>query len=39
MNFIRSLKHKAGLAPDHWSPNFQAFRYVTESFGDPQPHA
>ncbi len=37
MNFIRSLKQKAGLAPDHWSPSFQAFRYSTESFGDPQP--
>jgi AMMECR1 domain-containing protein len=39
VNFIRSLKHKAGFAPDHWSPSFQAFRYSTESFGDPQHHA
>lgn len=39
LNFIRSLKRKAGLAADHWSPNFQAYRYVTESFGDPQSHA
>ena len=34
LSFIRHLKHKAGLPPDHWSPNFEAFRYVTESFGD-----
>jgi AmmeMemoRadiSam system protein A len=39
MNFIRNLKRKAGLAPDHWSPSFQAFRFSTESFGDPQPSA
>ena len=34
LSFIRHLKHKAGLPVDHWSPNFEAFRYVTESFGD-----
>ena len=39
VDFIRSLKHKAGLPVDHWSPNFRAFRYGTESFGDPQPNA
>ena len=39
VNFIRSLKHKAGLAPDHWSASFQAFRFGTESFGDPPPNA
>ncbi len=39
LNFIRSLKRKAGLPADHWSPSFQAFRYSTESFGDPQPNA
>lgn len=39
LSFIRHLKHKAGLPPDHWSPNFQAFRYTTESFGDQAPHA
>ncbi|HXJ01972.1 MAG TPA: AmmeMemoRadiSam system protein B [Micropepsaceae bacterium] len=38
LSFIRHLKHKAGLPPDHWSPSFEAFRYVTESFGDhPSP--
>jgi AmmeMemoRadiSam system protein B/AmmeMemoRadiSam system protein A len=39
LSFIRHLKHKAGLPPDHWSPNFEAFRYVTESFGDSHPSA
>ncbi|HMI97126.1 MAG TPA: AmmeMemoRadiSam system protein B [Micropepsaceae bacterium] len=37
VNFIRNLKRKAGLAPDHWSASFQAFRFSTESFGDPAP--
>ncbi len=37
VNFIQSLKRKAGLAPEHWSPSFRAFRFGTESFGDPQP--
>jgi AmmeMemoRadiSam system protein B/AmmeMemoRadiSam system protein A len=31
--FVRALKRKAGLPEDHWSENFRAFRYVTESFG------
>lgn len=32
--FIRQLKLKAGLAANHWSPTLEAFRFVTESFGD-----
>ncbi|MBK5940272.1 AmmeMemoRadiSam system protein A [Halochromatium roseum] len=32
--FLRHLKQKAGLAPDHWSPQIQVARYRTESFGD-----
>jgi AmmeMemoRadiSam system protein A len=32
--FLRSLKQKAGLAPDHWSDQLQAWRYRTESFGE-----
>jgi len=39
LHFIRSLKRKAGLAPEHWSENFQAFRFTTESFGDQPPSA
>ncbi len=39
LSFIRHLKHKAGLPVDHWSPSFEAYRYVTESFGDPAGHA
>ena len=38
LSFIRHLKHKAGLPADHWSPSFEAFRYVTESFGDTAAH-
>jgi len=30
--FLRQLKMKAGLAPEHWSPTFEAFRFTTESF-------
>jgi AMMECR1 domain-containing protein len=26
-NFLRTLKNKAGMAPDHWSPTFQAWRF------------
>ena len=37
--FVRHLKVKAGLPADHWSPKFEAFRYTTESFGDPAGHA
>jgi len=32
--FLRHLKLKAGMTPDHWSPTFEAFRFVTESFGE-----
>jgi AmmeMemoRadiSam system protein B/AmmeMemoRadiSam system protein A len=38
VSFIRHLKHKAGLPVDHWSPTFEAFRYVTESFGEHATH-
>jgi AmmeMemoRadiSam system protein A len=38
LSFIRHLKHKAGLPQDHWSPSFEAFRYVTESFGEHSEH-
>ncbi|MFC1350725.1 MAG: AmmeMemoRadiSam system protein A [gamma proteobacterium symbiont of Phacoides pectinatus] len=33
--FIRHLKQKAGLPPDHWSEQIRIFRYRTESFGRP----
>lgn len=26
-DFLRELKHKAGMAQDHWSPGFQAWRF------------
>ncbi len=26
-DFLRELKHKAGLTPHHWSPHFQAWRF------------
>jgi uncharacterized protein len=28
--FLQHLKQKAGLAPDHWSERFKAYRYTTE---------
>lgn len=31
--FIRQLKVKAGLAPDHWSPTLRAWRFGAERFG------
>jgi hypothetical protein len=31
-NFLRQLKQKAGMAPDHWSPQFRAWRFATEAF-------
>ncbi|HEX3920454.1 MAG TPA: AmmeMemoRadiSam system protein B [Caulobacteraceae bacterium] len=34
MRFVRQLKIKAGLRPDHWSSSLEAFRFTTESFGD-----
>jgi AMMECR1 domain-containing protein len=33
-DFVRRLKRKAGLAEDHWSAGFEAYRFSTESFGD-----
>ncbi len=32
--FVQHLKLKAGLAADHWSDTFEAFHFVTESFGE-----
>ena len=34
LTFVRQLKLKAGLPADHWSPTFEAYRFVTESFGE-----
>jgi MEMO1 family protein len=34
--FLRHLKAKAGLPSDHWSGNFEAYRYITESFGEQE---
>jgi hypothetical protein len=33
--FLRRLKRKAGLPEDHWSESVRAWRYETESFGEP----
>lgn len=30
--FVRQLKRKAGLAPDHWSESLGVFRFTAESF-------
>ena len=30
--FVRQLKRKAGLSPDHWSETVRVFRYTAESF-------
>ena len=30
-NFLRRLKHKAGLHPSHWSGTFKAWRFTTMS--------
>ena len=30
--FVRQLKRKAGLAPDHWSDSLSAYRFTAESF-------
>lgn len=35
--FLKKLKQKAGLAPDHWSESFSAWRYETERFGTQFP--
>ncbi len=32
-DFLRQLRLKAGLAPDHWSDSLIVERYQTESFG------
>ena len=32
--FLTHLKHKAGLAANHWSDHVEVFRYHTESFRD-----
>lgn len=32
--FIQQLKLKAGMTAGHWSPTLEAYRFVTESFGD-----
>ncbi|GAB6040253.1 AmmeMemoRadiSam system protein A [Endothiovibrio diazotrophicus] len=32
--FLRHLKQKAGLPPDHWSDTLRVSRYTTESFGE-----
>jgi hypothetical protein len=37
--FLQHLRLKAGLAADHWSPSFEAYRFETESFGDETPSA
>ncbi|MDJ0807296.1 MAG: AmmeMemoRadiSam system protein A [Gammaproteobacteria bacterium] len=31
-DFLRHLKHKAGLPANHWSESLQVYRYETESF-------
>ena len=33
--FVRQLKRKAGLPPDHWSESLSAFRFAAESFDAP----
>ncbi len=33
-DFLRRLKEKAGLPPDHWSDSLRVWRYGTESFGE-----
>ena len=32
VDFIKHLKHKAGLPLNDWSPKIKAYRYTTESF-------
>jgi AmmeMemoRadiSam system protein A len=36
-DFLRHLKQKAGLGPDHWSDNICISRYRTESFSEQDP--
>jgi len=33
-DFLRQLRIKAGLPPDHWSDTVEIWRYTTECFGD-----
>jgi hypothetical protein len=33
--FVRQLKLKGGLPAGHWSPTVEAYRFTTESFGEP----
>ncbi len=32
-DFVRQLRIKAGLSPEHWSPSLRVERYTTESWG------
>lgn len=34
VQFLTHLKHKAGLAANHWSDRIEVYRYYTESFGE-----
>lgn len=34
VDFLIHLKHKAGLAANHWSDSVAVYRYHTESFGE-----
>lgn len=34
VEFFVHLKHKAGLAANHWSDRVEVYRYQTESFGE-----
>ena len=38
LSFVRALKHRCGLPADYWSPTLEAFRFVTESFGEDAAH-
>jgi hypothetical protein len=35
VDFVRLLKRKMGVAPDHWSPTLVAWRFSTECFEGP----
>ncbi len=37
VQFLTHLKHKAGLAANHWSDRVEVYRYHTESFGEEYP--
>jgi AmmeMemoRadiSam system protein B/AmmeMemoRadiSam system protein A len=39
LNFVRHLQVKAGLPVGYWSDTIEAYRFTTESFGDPVGHA